>query len=153
MPFICDGKEYKTCEEMVDAWRTERTKTLWGKFHYNLYTPLVRFLNSVYCLFRRRIPYFLKRIWGYLPILWNDTDYDYFSILQLLQYKLSRVRRDLEKYQNHTRWQRDAKRIRYAEYLLGLLMDTDVEIDEKRRKDISTRLWRHIDKYYMYWWT
>jgi len=36
---------------------------------------------------------FIKKVYDYLPILWNDRDYDYTYIVEILQYKLLRTKK------------------------------------------------------------
>lgn len=46
-------------------------------------------------IFLRQVCEFIIRVYDYLPILWNDRDWDYAFIYKLLEFKLKRVEKDL----------------------------------------------------------
>ena len=45
----------------------------------------------------RRTGRFIKRLWKWVPILWNQEDWDYEYIYPLLKAKMEDLRKDLEK--------------------------------------------------------
>lgn len=61
------------------------------------------------------IPAKVVNVVSWIPFLWNDYDYDYSTILRLLEYKISRLRKHVEKHRMHTCWAKDAKQMRRAE--------------------------------------
>ena len=45
----------------------------------------------------KKLASFCGRVWAYLPVIWNDVDYDYGSILKVMQFKIKRNRMFIEK--------------------------------------------------------
>jgi hypothetical protein len=76
----------------------------------------------------RRMPYFLSKLWDYTKLLWNDYDFDYLCLLDLIELKTKRTR----------------------EYLVEEGM---VHVDEKTMKEVEL-LARRIkeDNYYEWMW-
>lgn len=65
------------------------------------YNPYKKYSTSwwrFWLNFPRDIIEFIKRVWDYSPLLWDDRDWDYSCILQLLRFKLLRLRKHMEKY-------------------------------------------------------
>lgn len=67
--------------------------------------------------FRRVFNWLIKSI-QYSVFLWNDFDWDYSYILLLLQYKLKRTRKAIEKHQLVLRADEIAAQIKHAERLI-----------------------------------
>lgn len=67
-------------------------ETRWDRFLDKIgYWPVYRFVTEV----RRRIrwtPYFIGKVWDYTKLLWNDWDFDYLSLLRLIELKTKRTR-------------------------------------------------------------
>lgn len=59
---------------------------------------------------------FVKRVYDYLPLLWEDEDYDFNATLRLMRFKLLRLRRHMEGH----------KIIAHAEDVVAELARTDV---------------------------
>lgn len=63
------------------------------------YNPYRRY-SSYWFKYWWNLPYdtwaFLKRVYEYAPILWDDRDWDYAHLLILLKYKLRRMRPVIE---------------------------------------------------------
>ena len=63
------------------------------------YNPYRRY-SSYWWKYWWNLPYdtwaFLKRVYEYAPILWEDRDWDYAYLLRLMQYKLRRMRPVIE---------------------------------------------------------
>lgn len=87
-------------------------QTKWDKFLDKIgYWPVYRFFKEV----RRRIrwtPFFIKKVWDYTKLLWNDWDFDYLCLLRLIELKTRRTR----------------------EYLVDEKM---VHVDERRMKEVE----------------
>jgi len=60
------------------------------------------------------------RIIQWIPILWEDRDWDYTHLYQILQYKISRMRPEMT---NHENSELEQKHMRICENLLQRLMD------------------------------
>ena len=72
----------------------------------------------------------LFKVCAYVPVLWNNEDFDHGYILKLLRYKIKRTRNHIAKHQLHTEWQRDVWNMNYALLLLDRVMADDYFIDE-----------------------
>jgi hypothetical protein len=75
---------------------------------------------------------FIKRIYNWLIksiqysiVLWNDADWDYVYILQLLQYKLERTRKCLKANNLVVSVDRYCKQIRICELLLERIVNSN----------------------------
>ena len=79
-----------------------------------------------------------RLMWDYAPILWNDVDWDYSSILRLLQYKLSRTRKYIVEHDRHLHSQKYGKQMAHAEFLIDRIL-----IDEYLPKEVAA----HDEKY------
>jgi hypothetical protein len=67
----------------------------------------------------------IRKIIQYIPLLWEDKDWDYTYILILLQYKLARTRRCIVGNEVISDRYRVAKQIRTCELLLDRLIKDD----------------------------
>ena len=76
---------------------------------------------------------FVKRVYEYAPILWHDRDWDHDYILWLLQYKLSRVRKELSKNDRHLGTQGYVAQIRLCEALLERILKSEYWEDQIRK--------------------
>lgn len=43
------------------------------------------------------IPIFFMKLLAYIPVLWRDRDYDYAHLLRLMEFKLGRMGREIQK--------------------------------------------------------
>ena len=94
--------------------------------------PLVRNfcfdLKEILCApywFARDIYRFIKRILEYSPILWKDVDYDYASILDMLQYKIKRTREHIEHHDFITNSQKYCKQMLEVEQLIEKIREDE----------------------------
>lgn len=65
----------------------------------------------------------ILNILRWIPILWNDRDWDYVFIYRILQFKLQNMRKLHEQNQRHTGWKRTVRELRTAEILLQRLSE------------------------------
>lgn len=93
-----------------------------------------------------------KKIASWLPLLWNDEDFDYGYIYIVFHNKIKRTREHMEEHQFFEGWEKVAADLKTAEDALKRLMDTDPGMDEVQReadKKIAFETIRdHIDE----WW-
>lgn len=68
---------------------------------------------------------FVARLWAYLPIIWHDVDYDYFSILRLMRFKIGRIRKHIKKHDLRSDTQSQVRRMWIVEQLLTRLIDSN----------------------------
>jgi len=89
----------------------------------------MRFLKNVlqdkikYYLFY--IFYGLQNLFTYLPIVWNDRNWDDSYILILLRFKLQRVLLHLKKFSNHEDSHKDIKYVNFCIGCLNRLLQND----------------------------
>ncbi len=99
----------------------------------------------------------VKRIIEYIPILWEDEDWEWIFILDLLQYKLKRTRECLvEDSLNKDIGERE-KQILYAESLIDKIREDEgpkkigdawVDLEQK----YLNKLCDHLAKNIRNWW-
>lgn len=97
----------------------------------------------------RHLLRFIPRLWAYLPVIWRDEDWDYGYLLEVMQFKLARLRNSLT---HHNDDDKHKKRIRIVELLIGRVIASEygqAEHDEwaknepkdwDKMKDIITRV-------------
>jgi hypothetical protein len=85
-------------------------------------------LNPLYWLERGATR--IHHICRWLPILWNDHDWDYFYLYKVMQFKIRCMRKHHEKYRIIANWKNVAKRMFIAENLLERMIRDDYCIDE-----------------------
>src|SRR5277367_2665705 len=44
---------------------------------------------------------FLKRLWDWAPILWHDNDWSPEALYEIMRYKISRIRKEIEGAMRH----------------------------------------------------
>jgi hypothetical protein len=88
-------------------------KNTWEHFCHNVFSPFRRFF------------YWFGKSCQYARFLWNDADFDYSSILRLLQYKIGRVRKTI--YENNLIENTDfyTRQMIMAETMLEELIEDD----------------------------
>lgn len=64
------------------------------------YNPYRKYC-SYWWKYWRNMPYdtwdFLKRLYEYAPLLWEDNDYDFNSVLHIMRFKFKRLRNHIER--------------------------------------------------------
>ncbi len=82
----------------------------------------------------------LKRFIAWFPVIWRDEEWDAAYLYEIMRFKISRMRADMEKAQRHTTWKRDVKNMRVAEFVLNRLAFSDHYHDnyEKHRDERCT---------------
>lgn len=72
----------------------------------------------------------IKRVWDFLPIIWNGYDFDYRYAVELFQHQLSRTADFLESDRAYSiNAHQDARRIRTAVELLEKVYDEDYALE------------------------
>lgn len=87
-------------------------------FYRNVWTNITSFIANV------------KRTIEWLPIIWQDRDWDHAYILRILKYKLSRVRKCITGNNIIEGATRVGKQIAYAEFLIDRILEDDYHKDE-----------------------
>lgn len=81
--------------------------------------------------------YAIKRIWTWIPVLWEDRDWDHGFILTILEFKIKQNRLHIEKYGTHLHNDRDSKSMRIAEILIERIRNENyckLQLEEHRKK-------------------
>ena len=66
---------------------------------------------------------FLRKLYAWSPILWNDFDWDYSYLLKILEFKLHRMADTIESNGIIVASDRVAKQIRYATFLIERIQE------------------------------
>jgi len=91
----------------------------------------------------------VKRIFIWLPVLYKDRDWDYGFFLEIMRFKLSRMRHNHETKQIIEAWQEVANEIKEAEVIIGRLIEWDSP--EAFNADLQL-LSDHLKKHLQGWW-
>jgi hypothetical protein len=60
----------------------------------------------------------LRRIIAWLPVLWNDEDWAPEYLFEIMRFKISRMRQEIEKNAYHVSYKKEVRRMQVAEELL-----------------------------------
>jgi hypothetical protein len=118
-----------------------------------------------------KIKQFFKRIsnlYRWFPIIWNDRDWDYYFIYEILKQKLKHVEQHTIKYSHHINAGTEAKSIRTAielidkvqneyyldKYLSGATKWNKKEIDKavEDHDTLKQELFQHLNNNIEKWW-
>lgn len=66
----------------------------------------------------RSFIYKVKRLIKWFRLVWNDVDYDYSSIYNVLEFKIQDIADNISKYKIHTEWRWDLQRLNTCKRLL-----------------------------------
>lgn len=79
---------------------------------------------------------FIKRLYAWIPILWKDEDWDSAYLYEIMAFKISRLRKDMEESARHLGYEKDVHNMKIAENLLQRqgLSDFYYDNDEKNRQ-------------------
>lgn len=108
--------------------------------------------NSYYYI--KSISRRLKRLFGYIPIIWNNEDWEDYYVFELLEYKLRRMRLMFIKNNcNSDEWfEKHIPLIKECEDILYRLANTGKSYnDENREKDLD-RLFYILKNHLQDWW-
>lgn len=83
--------------------------------------------------FFRRIKRRFKRIKSWLPILWNDEEWDYTYLFRIMRFKISRMRKEIEKNGRHVGYEKQVEEMKIAEFVLNRLAEHDFYFDNNER--------------------
>jgi len=105
----------------------------------------------------RNIKYFfvwIKKVFDYSIVLWDDEDYDFAFIYKLLKYKIERTRKYIDKHKRHENYAKDVANMKRAEYLLGLLYKEDFYADDCQytAEEAREELYRLLKNELECWW-
>lgn len=67
----------------------------------------------------------LKNLWVWLPIIWNDRDWDQHYIYKVFSFKLKKQANAIEKWGCHLYKERDVRQMRNAAHALDRLAEDD----------------------------
>lgn len=92
---------------------------------------MIGFLKRIY----RRIHRFI--VW--FPVIWKDEDWDHVYLYEIMRFKISRMRKQIEKNKGHLDWEKTAKGMRIAEILLERQSFSDFYSDnDDKNKEFCT---------------
>ncbi len=77
----------------------------------------------------------IKRIIRWLPILWNDRDWDSAFLFKIMSFKIKQMHEHFEREKRHECWNRDVRRMKVAQQLLDRFTDNDFYWDLSEKVD------------------
>lgn len=75
--------------------------------------------------FLRRQRRRFKRLIAWLPIIWDDEEWDYEYLFKIMQFKISRMRSQMAKNNRHIGCEQQVKEMQRAEFLLSRISFSD----------------------------
>ena len=116
----------------------------------------------------RRSIYSIKKLWKWIPIIWDDRDWDHWYIFEILKRKLEDVQEYTLKHSHHVNYEDDARKIRTAikliqrvqeEYYIQEYYDISNNFSmEEVKKAIAKQdkakrvLFNYLNHYILNWW-
>lgn len=115
----------------------------------------------------RRIIRRTKNLFRWLPIIWQDEQWDHYYIFEILRHKLIIMSEAIRKRDNHTLAKYDADRmmlcarllekVQNEEYLFEFIGDDEItreQIDKGQRKHNKAKriLFKLLENYIERWW-
>jgi len=84
----------------------------------------------------KHIPRNLKRVIVWIPVIWNDSNWDYWAIFNILGFKLGRMEKDFMSDKSVSVYAPiAAKQMRYAQFLIGRIMEDDYCKEEREKHE------------------
>ena len=94
----------------------------------------------------------LRRLWAWLPIIWEDRDFDQAYLYRIMAFKLRRMQRVVGDDGYHVGSERDAKNIAICAHILERLASDDSEIFGRERELLETFA-KIFSRHSLGWWT
>jgi hypothetical protein len=121
---------------------SELKDAAYDTFFYSWYGTLRSFFKS------------LKRTIEYIPVVWNNYDWDHVYLLKIMQYKIQRMRKHHEKVRLFVGVERTIDQLKLCEVLLDRLIKDDYTDELYKQhcdkwypnQDIFERLKNHLDE-------
>lgn len=88
-----------------------------------LYDILPDWTWKIYCRFRT-IRRAILRLISWFPVIWKDEDWDEVYLFEIMRFKISRMRKNMEK-KTITTWKKYSDEMKQAEYLLRRMSGFD----------------------------
>jgi hypothetical protein len=99
-------------------------------------TYIVEILDRIRS-FWTNIKYGVKNLWRYRKVIWNDRDWDYAFLLNLVEFKTKTMSDTIKKYGMSVSSEETANELAEVSQLLGRLANDDFE--------------KHVDEHYEKW--
>jgi len=93
----------------------------------------------------RSIYYGIQNVVRWIPVIWDDQDWDWIFLARILEYKLRRMSYHELTYGHHTTSKRDAKQQLICANLLARLVKDDYYENAELRFGNSTIAYKHGD--------
>lgn len=93
------------------------TKQVKSTFN-SLYGSLPTWAWNIYCFFRT-CKNTTKRLITWFPVIWKDRDWDEVYLYEIMRFKISLMRQELDRNQRHVGCEDRVLEMKRAEYLLG----------------------------------
>lgn len=103
----------------------------------DLWVDVKDILKETFKHFPRHLYRFVVKMNQYAVILWDDVDYDYASLLDLMQYKISRIRKHISTHKIIADWEKVCKQMQEAEELIKLIREDEWTTAEDAEHDLK----------------
>ena len=113
--------------------------------------------------FFKNLYYNIRRIIIWFPVIWNDRNWDYDYLFEILKFKIKQIRYRTEKLKMFDSWEHKVKYMKLCEKLLDLIMNETKEFPEpKTLEDLKyeveyynrcqTLLFKILNTHVCRWW-
>jgi hypothetical protein len=72
----------------------------------------------------------IKRFIAWFPIIWKDEDWDSTYLFEIMRFKISRIRKEIERNKRHVGYEKHAKQMLVAEELLDRIGFSNFYFDQ-----------------------
>ncbi len=95
-----------------------------------MYLNLVYFLKWIVSS-TKNFPKNVKRVCIWLPIIWNDRDWDYFCFLRILQFKIQTMQKYFQRSDISYENKKSAAELQYVDFLLTRLLNNELYCEKE----------------------
>lgn len=74
----------------------------------------------------------IKRFIAWFPIIWKDEDWDSAYLFEIMRFKISRIRQELEQNKSHVGYEKHVQQMHVAEELLHRISFSDFYFDQSQ---------------------
>jgi len=83
----------------------------------------------------------IKRFIAWFPIIWDDEDWDYAYLYEIMRFKISRMRKEIDSNKRHIGYEKNVRYMKIAEELLHRMsfsdfyFDLEQKLEQQEKKD------------------
>lgn len=133
----------------------------------SLYNPFLRFIERTWRIHIKRNIRRIGKLFQYLPVIWQNEEWDHYYLYRLIEYKIKRMRKYHQQKQGHVDWELTVAELLRCEELLHNLIEenhedkkeidsnnilTIIKADLLRKKDKEELFGILVDKIDTWWY-